>query len=323
MKKNDLFSQILTHVTKYLRILVILVLLGICLSGVRIVKSGNVALILRFGQLVGDTYEEQVHEPGLLLAMPYIIDEVILVPTGSVIEQSVTTYYTEDRGKTEDGGYVVTGDENIAVLSASVKYVIEDPVAYALNVSQVEQMINGAVSNAMLCRAAGSDVDMLLTSGKDEFARESMKLAEESLQLASCGVKLTNLELTQMRMPEEVRVIYEQVNSSTVRAQTIIENATNYRNTMIPYAQSTASSMIAMANVDKSNAVSAAETAVAEFWGLLEEYRLNPQVVRTRVYAQKVSQLLEKIGRIHVVQDGETKIYLDMTPPTAPAATTE
>ena len=146
MKKNDLFSQILIQVTKYLRILVILVLLGICLSGVRIVKSGNVALILRFGQLVGDTYEEQVHEPGLLLAMPYIIDEVILVPTGSVIEQSVTTYYTEDRGDTTRGGYVVTGDENIAVLSASVKYVIEDPVAYALNVSQVEQLINGAVS---------------------------------------------------------------------------------------------------------------------------------------------------------------------------------
>ena len=166
MKKNNVFSQILTQVTKYLVVLVVLAFLGICLSGVRVVESGNVALILRFGQLVGDTREEQIHEPGLLLAMPYIIDEVVMVPTGSVIEQSVTTYYTPDGEKTTQGGYVVTGDENIAVLSASVKYVIDDPVAYALHVNQVEQMINGAVSNAMLCQAAGSDVDALLTSGR-------------------------------------------------------------------------------------------------------------------------------------------------------------
>lgn len=316
MKKNDLFSKILTHVTRYLRVLVVLVLLGICFSGVRVVKSGNVALILRCGQLVGDTYEEQVHEPGLLLALPYIIDEVIMVPTGSVIEQSVSTYYTDKTQKTADGGYVVTGDENIAVLSASVKYVIEDPVAYALNANQVEQMIDGAVSNALLCQAAQSDVDALLTNGKDEFAAEAIKTASNSLKLAKCGVRLTNLELTQMSMPEEVRVIYEQVNSSTVRAQTIIENANNYRNTIIPYAQSSASSTVALANVDKSNAVSQAETDLAEFWGLLEEYRQNPQVVRTRLYSMKVSQLLETIGRVHVVEDGQTRIYIDMTPPT-------
>ena len=322
MKKNDLFSKILTLVTRYLRVLVVLVFLGICLSGVRIVKSGNVALILRCGQLVGNTYEEQVHQPGLLLAMPYIIDEVIMVPTGSVIEQSVTTYYTGDRERTADGGYVVTGDENIAVLSASVKYVIEDPVAYTLHANQVEQMINGAVSNAMLCQAAKTDVDSLLTSGKDRFATEALVTASESLKLAGCGIKLTNLELTQMRMPEEVRVIYEQVNSSTVRAQTIIENANNYRNTIVPYAHSSAASQVALANVDKANAISQAETSLAEFWGLVEEYRQNPQVVRTRVYSAKVSQLLEIIGRVHVVQDGETRIYIDMTP-TEPATAGE
>ena len=240
-----------------------------------------------------------------------------MVPTGSVIEQSVTTYYTDKNQKTADGGYVVTGDENIAVLSASVKYVIEDPVAYALNANQVEQMINGAVSNAMLCQAAQSDVDALLTSGKDAFAAAAMKTASESLKLADCGIKLTNLELTKMSMPEEVRVIYEQVNSSTVRAQTIIENANNYRNTVIPYAQSAKSSQVAMANVEKSNAISQAETSLVEFWGLLEEYRQNPQVVRTRVYSMKVSQLLETIGRVHVVEDGDTRIYIDMSTPTA------
>lgn len=314
MKKNDLFAQILTLVTKYLRVLVVLVILGICLSGVRIVQSGNVALILRCGQLVGDTYEEQVHEPGLLLAMPYIIDEVITVPTGSVIEQSVTTYYTPSSGNSSDGTYVVTGDQNIATLSASVKYVISDPVAYALNVSDVSSMINGAVSNAMLCQAAQTDVDDLLTSGKDAFTAASMKLASQALEYADAGVTLTNLELTQVSMPDEVRTIYNQVNSSTVYAQTIIENANNYRTTIIPYAQSTAASRISLANANKATAVGDANTALVEFWGLVEEYRQNPEVVRTRLYSQKVSQMLQTIQRVHVVQDGQERIYITMTP---------
>jgi len=318
MKKNELFAQILTLVTKYLRVLVVLVILGICLSGVRIVKSGNVALILRFGQLVGDTYEEQVHEPGLLLAMPYIIDEVIIVPTGSVIEQSITTYFTPDTGKSSDGTYVVTGDENIATLSASVKYLISDPVAYALNVSDISAMINGAVSNAMLCQAAQTDVDDLLTSGKDAFTSASVKQAAQALELANAGVTLTNLELTQVSMPSEVRTIYNQVNSSTVYAQTIIENANNYRTTVIPYAQSSASTQIALANANKATAVGNANTALVEFWGLVEEYRQNPEVVRTRLYSQKVSQLLQTIQRVHVVQDGQERIYIQMTPTETP-----
>ena len=94
MQQKNLFAEVLSSVTKYLRILVILVIAGIFLSGIRVVDSGNVALILRFGKLVGDTPEEQVHEAGLLLAFPYIIDEVIMVPVSNVIEQTVTTHYT-------------------------------------------------------------------------------------------------------------------------------------------------------------------------------------------------------------------------------------
>ena len=92
-RENNVFTDIFSSLSKYFVAAVVIMILAICLSGVRFIRSGNVALILRFGQLVGDTYEEQVHEPGLLLAFPYIIDEVVTVPTGSVIEQKVTTHY--------------------------------------------------------------------------------------------------------------------------------------------------------------------------------------------------------------------------------------
>lgn len=308
MKENNLFSQILTTVTKYLKFLVVIVLVGICVSGIRVVKSGEVAVILRFGQLVGDTPEEQVHEAGLLFAFPYIIDEVITVPVSSVMEQSVTTYYTPADTQTKDGGYVLTGDQNVAYLSASVKYVVSDPVNYALHVNNISATINGVVSNAMLTQAASVDVDDLLTSGKDAFAAKAMAQADQSLK--HTGVTLTALELTQVSMPNEVKAVYDRVNSATVSAATTIENAYNYRNTLIPYAESSASSAISLASGEQALAISNANKKLAEFWGLLEEYQVNPETVRTRVYSQKVSHVLGIIQRIRVVEDGETTVIL-------------
>ena len=311
MKQNSLFADVLATVTKYLRIAVIIVVVGICLSGIRVVESGNVALILRFGKLVGQTQEEQVHEPGLLLAFPYIIDEVITVPTGSVMEQQVNTYYTDGCYSTADGYYVLTGDQSVAVLSASVKYAISDPVSYALKVSDIPAVINACVSTAMLNQAAGSDVDDLLTGGKDQFASAVMEQAQEKLQLANVGISLTTVELTHVAMPEEVREIYNQVTSASVTAATTLEKSQNVANSRISNAKEQATTTIAEAKSDKAVKVATANSAQSEFWGLVEEYNRNPEVVRTRLYTQKVTEMMEKIGTVKIVEDGETNIVIN------------
>ena len=60
MKKQEknVFGEILKSLTRTFAVLVAAVTLLILLSGLRVVKSGEVALIYRFGKLTGDTYEE-------------------------------------------------------------------------------------------------------------------------------------------------------------------------------------------------------------------------------------------------------------------------
>lgn len=308
MEQKKLFSEVLASVTKYFLILVILVGLVIFCSGIRIVETGNVALVLRFGKLVGHTPEEQVHGPGLLLAFPYIIDEVIMIPTDRVMEQSVNTYFTTDEGKTKDGAYVITGDQNIATLSASVKYKVSDPVQYGLNVKNMEQVINGTVSSAMLSQAAATDVDDLLTGGKETYAAAVLQNAKQ--RLLPMGVELIGMELTQVRMPQEVREIYDQVNSAAVEAETIVERAHSYATTLIPNAQGTAAGNIATANANHSNKTAEAKAALAEFWGVLEEYEANPDVVKMRLYNEKVARIIAAIGQIRIVEDQQSTIYI-------------
>lgn len=311
-KKNAMFEEILTTLSKYFVIAVAAIVIIVCFSGVRFIKSGNVALILRFGSLVGDTYEEQVHEPGLLLAFPYIIDEVITVPTGSVVEQKVTTHYTVgNMTSLRNNGYVITGDQNIAVISATVKYTITDAVSYALKVSSIDDVINACVSNAMVEAAACVSVDDILTSGKEAYAKDTTSRAQQKLDAAQTGITIKTLELTKVSMPNEVSGVYENVNAATVQASTMLENAKQYRETVIPQAQTKANSAVSAANSTYSQSVSAAQNELVEFWGLLDEYRHNPRLVETRVYNEKVSEIISKIGKVKIVSDGESKIFLN------------
>lgn len=309
--KRSLFSDILGSVTKYFVILVVIVLIVIAFSGLRVIKSGEVAVVLRFGRLVGNTYEEQVHQPGLLFAFPYIIDEVVIVPTGNVIEQKVMTHYTNGEMTTlHNNGYLITGDQNIAMVSASVKYMISDPVSYALNVKDASALINAFVSSAMVNSAASTGVDELLTSGKDEFAKAVLNEAQTKLSAVDSGITVGAIELTSVSMPNEVREVYDMVNSATVQAATLLEQARQYEAKVIPQAEADAANLVSDAKKKYSESVSAANLDLTEFYGTVKEYEENPDAVKTRIYTEKVTAAIGKIGKIRVVKDGDTKIFL-------------
>ena len=71
---------------RMLRWLVLLLLVLFCLSGITRVKSGEEALVLRLGKLV------KVQPSGLLLALPYPIDDVIRVPVKQEGEVDISDF---------------------------------------------------------------------------------------------------------------------------------------------------------------------------------------------------------------------------------------
>ena len=312
MKKGSLFMDILQTATHYFGILIVIVVIGILCSGIRVIQSGNQAIILRMGKIVGDTYEEQVHGPGLLLAFPYIIDEVIVIPTDQVFQQTVVVLDSGDAtGKTSKTGYVMTGDNNIAVISASVKYTVSDAVKYSLRVKDLSSIIDASISNAMVEEAASMDVDSLLTDEKDSFTRAIMDRATETLDRVDVGIRLRNIELTKVAMPEEVREIYEQVNSATVQVSTMLGTARQYQEKVLPAAHADADTTVSQANALYAQRLADANQDLAEFWGVLEEYESDPVAVKTRLYSLKMSRILGKIGTVRVVSDGETNLFIN------------
>lgn len=309
--KKSFWEDVLSTLSRCFAVLIVLVVACIALSGLRMVKSGEVAVVLRFGKLVGETAEEQIHQPGLLFCFPYFIDEVVTIPTGNIIEQTVDRHYSLALIESRDAGYVITGDQNIAHIYASVKYTISDPVAYALNITSIAPVIDACVSNAMLEVASCTSVDDILTSGKEAYIEAVLAESQRKLDECGAGIAVQAIELTDVKMPEDVRETYEQVNAATVEASTLLKEAQQHRNTLIPYAESRASSIVSTATYSYSTAVSAATSDLSEFWGILDEYKAQPETIRARLYNEKMAAALSKIGKVLLVNEGDGKIFIN------------
>ena len=121
------------------------------LSGITIVKPDEVAVILRWGRLVGDTPALQEHGSGLLFAFPRPVDQVVRVQVKHVWEVPVNTLNSDENtmggfgfGKTLDPltqGYALTGDQNVVHVKMVARYKVRDPAEWAFYGPKVEDIL--------------------------------------------------------------------------------------------------------------------------------------------------------------------------------------
>lgn len=307
-KSIEVFETIMLSVMKYFKWVVIGSVALIILTGVYKVDSNEVAVVLRFGKLVGTTQEEQIKSPGLHFAFPYIIDEVIKVPVETVQEITVETHYSEDttiNRNIKTGGYVITGDSNLVLIRSVVKYKVNDPISYALYINEISDIVTGVVSGETIPLVTSMPVDSVLTTEKTRLSSDLKKKSQEVLDELGCGITITNIELTNVIPPNETKDAFDAVNTASVKKQTLIQEANDYTESKIPEAQADSDSLVSEAKKNQAERIAKANEEVAEFNGLYEQYKANPEVVKNGVFRSRVSKILQDAGATIIVPDGE------------------
>lgn len=312
-KGFEAFEIILKSIINYFKIIVIIALILLMLSGIYVVDSGEAAVVLRFGKLAGSN-DSKIKSPGLHYAFPYIVDEVIKVPVGKVHEIQVDTHNSGGSRiypNLRSNGYLLTGDENIILLRIIIKYKIDDAAAYALYIKDVGDIIDGVASGELVSLVAGMDVDSVLTDGKENLSRETQKNLQSQLDHLQCGINITNIELTSISPPRETRKYFDEVNAASVKKETKIREAEEYKASAIPKAQGNADQLIRDANINQSNMLIRANQEVAEFEGLYNQYAQNPRAVMDGTFRKRIGQVLTQMGaEIIIPNDGSPKIIL-------------
>ncbi len=283
--------------------------LAILVSGITVVKPDEVALRLRFGKLTGRTHPEQVHGPGLLVALPYLVDEIIRVPVKRVHEMRIEALAggpgaSGDRLDITAAGYALTADHNIVQPAAVLKYQIADPVAWALRIAAPEAVIRDAVVSALTQTLGEMTIDAVLVDGQKQLAAQAIGRAQARLGAEASWVRLLALEFTALRPPPQVAGDFDAVQSAFVERKTRVDEARSYREQALPQAAADAQGRVRQAEADEAARLAQARGAAVTFVAIREEYRRSPAVVRQRLYREAMERALSMVGGRILVPPG-------------------
>jgi membrane protease subunit HflK len=307
MKKkiDDIIEQSLKTASVYIKWMAVMVLVIILLSGVTFIKPGEVAMVRRLGKLVGDTKAEQIHQPGLHFNLPFLIDKVVRVPIQKVHEIRIDSLYTLGNiSDITETGYALTGDDNIVLLDAVLKYKIIDPIQYAFGIENPELNIKEIATGAMTQEVASTGVDDILTKKKMEIGNGILQAAQQSADQIGLGIQVIAIEFITLQPPQEVKDVFELVTGTSVQNETMIQEAMKYKEKVILEATAERDSLIQRAKASKIERIAQANFEVAQFYGVIKEYQKNPQVVRRRLYREKVENILQDVAKTVLAPEG-------------------
>lgn len=284
-------------------------------SGVCIVRPDEVAVILRWGQLVGSTSALQEHSPGLLIAFPRPIDQVVRVQTKHISELKVTALAAGD-GKlapTPSGvvvpvsnaeqekrntldpltnGYALTGDRNIVHVEMIARYRVKEPGEWAFYGPETKQVLRAEVAAAMMRSLGEIAVDRVLADGRKVLIATATRRAQMGLDKAHSGIELSSLELTLLAPPRALARDFEEVQSAFIDAETKRKNAQAFAQRVVPKAQAETDSTLQAARAGAAIELANAKGEADAFLALEDEYAANRSVVGERLYRDAVERAL-------------------------------
>lgn len=267
-------------------------------SGITVVKPDEVAVILRWGRLVGDTPALQQHGPGLLFAFPRPVDQVVRVQTKHVWELPVSTLANVQDGRggsTLDPvtqGYSLTGDQNIVHVDMVARYHVRDPAEWAFYGPKADDVLRVEVTAAMVRSLGEMEVDRVLADGRKTLIDTATRRAQAGLDAAHSGLELSSLELTRLGPPVALAKDFDAVQSAFIGAETKKKQAQASAQSILPKAQADADAALQSARAAVAADRARAQGDAAAFRALDQEYRANPVVVGERLYRDAVERAI-------------------------------
>ena len=266
------------------------------------VGQGEEALVLTFGR-VTDT-----KGPGLYWKWPLI---------QNVISESVTTIHTKEYGfRTTVGGsagtaaqyadetdesVMLTNDNSIVSIEAIYQYTIRDVRQYHFDADDPEGTLQLAFEAVIRRNIQNRPLDDALLN-KEEIEQQVLPEFQALIDTYAIGVKINDVRIQNITVPAEVSAAYEDVNNAMNERTKRQDEAERYANEVLPTARAKAYEMIQEAEAYKAEVIAQAQSEVAVFNAVYDEYIAAPDVTRTRLMIETLERVLENSGRIVVAQ---------------------
>ena len=246
------------------------------------------AVVTTFGKVT------DVTDAGVHFKLPFGIQKVktVDVHVFQKIELGYTTGKDDYMTKTSEST-MITGDYNIVNVDFFVEYKITDPVAYLYSSVQPELVLKNLIQSQVRNVVGSSEVDAVLTDGKENIQMQVRELVMEILAEYDIGLSLVDVRIQDSEPPTQAVIeAFKAVETAKQQAEAVVNNAKAYQNAKIPSAQAEADKLIQNAEYLKQKRINEAKEQVAMFVARYEEFAKNPDITRSRMYYEAIAQIL-------------------------------
>ena len=258
-------------------IMMVLVVLYL-FSNVRRVDSHEQALQLRLGRLL-----PTVHQPGLVGALPFPIDEIVPLPvnrSNDLIVDSHMFYRTKDEMSkplahlVRSGGLdpavdgaLLTADAGLVHINWKITYKIGDVARYVSeivgdNVEAAAALIKTYVETVGIEIASELTAEEIIRTRVNHVQREMKRRINERLQALNSGIVVTEVEVFEPTPPLIIRDAFDQTQRAENAKQREIREAEQERTQILSKAAGVAYSRL-IDLLDELEAVKAAGQPIA------------------------------------------------------------
>ena len=266
------------------------------------VDEKQVAVVTTFGR-VTDTTGAGVH-----FKLPFGIQRERKVDA-NVYQKIELGYVTTPNGVETvlDECSMITGDYNIVNVDFFIEYKISDPVAYLYASTQPEVILKNLIQSQVRNVVGSTTVDAVLTDGKESIQMQVKELVTEILTEYNIGLTLVDVKIQDAEPPtKDVIEAFKAVETAKQQAETVLNDAKAYQNAELPKAQAEADKLLQNAEYLKQKRINEALEQVAMFEAMYKEYAQNPNITKSRMYYEAISQILPGVKLYINTGDGNS-----------------
>jgi len=297
-------------------------------SGIHTIQPQETALIRRLGRL-----ETKLHGPGLLIGLPQPFDEVLRFETGKdtslalddwalvgtkigdpdkQLEVSEEELVRQMRSRETEGstypdyenttldpvrhGYTLTADINVIQGRFTLRYRIEDPFLHTTAGERIETLLARLCLRSLSAQLATRRIDASLTDQRRDIATAASRQVQEEATRLRLGVRITGLDIGVLSPPAQVIAAFEDVTNARQFAKTIFENARQYHAETRAKSEGEAAAIVHRAESYTTDLTEIARGEAAAFTAVMENYRLNPQLVTQRLLREALDSVMGQVS---------------------------
>jgi regulator of protease activity HflC (stomatin/prohibitin superfamily) len=334
LKEVGPLGQAVALAFRFLFVAACVIAAGWFVSNIRQVPADSQAVVMRLGAVA------RVQGPGLLLALPRPIEQIVLLPAparqiglriGRFVEGPTPAPgqgYELSRDPRRNSGFLLTGDSNIVHLEAQLFYQVSDPVAYMI----AQAHLRPALQRLFIAGAIGvlgrRDLDSILVARPEVAARASQAAARERLradlvdavnkrlaalerQGAGLGVKVSRVDLAPS-IPAGAKQAFDNVLTVSQGADTAIAQARTAAQLTAQDAQAKKDHIATDAAATAAEIVTGAKSQTASIAALGRQQKdMSRSMLMTRYFYDRIEPMLKKAGGIDVLdKDGAVHAIL-------------